>query len=131
MKRIWKILLIVAAVFALLAITCPGQGRHTTAVVNRISRSIHQETKKVTGGMDLENDEKAELKRLEDQLTGQFQDALEHSLKVRRYVLFSIAHLDGEESTTVSVGVLGLVFVNKKPIQTTFNFHHQGYRKVD
>lgn len=127
MKKIWKIVIIVVVVLVICIATCPGYQRHSDAIFNVMSKVLHEQAEKLAKdfGQDFETDEESKriFASLEQSAIDQIEPAIKQVLKVKNYVIFSIGRLENEEDgvTTISVGFLGMVFPNKKDLNTDSN----------
>ena len=132
MKRITKIIVAVVAVSALLAATCPGKQRHINAEVKLMSTEIHKQAERLTKDFDekigLDDEQREVMTHLEKSLISQIEDAVKQCFVLKNYVLFSIGKYENETdgAMTASVGILGMVFLNKKELKADYNFHSNG-----
>lgn len=108
MKRSTKIIVAVVAVLALLVITCPGKEKHQRVIKDQLKEVIRKELP--TEDIDTENPFVKVLSALGTTLLDNFIDK---NLKVKNYGLFSIGRA-GDPAETISIGVLGCVFLSTK-----------------
>ena len=108
MKRVTKIIIGVVAVSALLVITCPSKEKHKRVIRNQLTELVKSEIN--TEDIDTENPFVKVLSAVGVQLLDNF---IEKNLVVKNYGLFSVAKA-GEPAETISVGVLGMVFLSTK-----------------
>ena len=108
MKRVTKIIIGVIAVSALLVITCPSKEKHKRVIRNQLTELVKSEIN--TEDIDTENPFVKVLSAVGVQLLDNF---IEKNLVVKNYGLFSVAKA-GEPAETISVGVLGMVFLSTK-----------------
>ncbi len=106
---------------ALLVITCPSKERHKRAIRDQLTGLVKSELN--TEDIDTENPFVKVLSAAGVQLLDIF---IEKNLVVKNYGLFSVAKA-GEPSETISIGVLGMVFLSTKEKNIslgTTNFHY-------
>ena len=108
MKRSTKIIVAAVAVLALLVITCPGKEKHQRVIKDQLKEAIRKELP--TEDIDTENPFVKVLSALGTTLLDNFIDK---NLKVKNYGLFSIGRA-GDAAETISIGVLGCVFLSTK-----------------
>ena len=108
MKRVTKIIIGVVAVSALLVITCPSKEKHKRVIRNQLTELVKSEIN--TEDIDTENPFVKVLSAVGVQRLDNF---IEKNLVVKNYGLFSVAKA-GEPAETISVGVLGMVFLSTK-----------------
>ena len=108
MRRVTKIIIGVVAVSALLVITCPSKEKHKRVIRNQLTELVKSEIN--TEDIDTENPFVKVLSAVGVQLLDNF---IEKNLVVKNYGLFSVAKA-GEPAETISVGVLGMVFLSTK-----------------
>ena len=135
MKKIWKILIICAVALSVLAVTCPGRQRHVDAEVKFMKNMMHKQTKMLEksykeqhNNQEMPDKGKQLMAQLEKSLISQMKPAIENVLVVKNYVLFSVGQMKNETDgvTTMSVGILGMVFPNKKELKTDINYNTNG-----
>ncbi len=122
MKKFWKILIITVLTLGILAVTCPGRQRHLDGLVEFMSYSLHKQANEVTKSYEKQHNKsmpdqgKQALAGLQETLISQMRPAINSVLVVKNYVLFSVGHFVNETdgALRVSVGVLGMVFVQNK-----------------
>ena len=127
-------MIIVAVVLGVLAATCPGRQRHIDAEVKFMSKVMHKQVKMLEKAYKEQNNKempdkgKEVMTKLEESLISQMKPAVEKVLEVKNYVLFSVGQFVNETdgAMTASVGVLGMVFPNKKELKTDYNFNMNG-----
>ena len=133
MKKFWKILIICAVALGVMAVTCPGRQRHVDAGVKYMSKALHKQAKTLEktykeqhNNQEMPDIGKQLMTQLEESLISQMKPAVENVLIVKNYVLFSVGQMKNETDgvTTMSVGVLGMVFPNKKELKTDFNLNY-------
>lgn len=108
MKRVTKIVLAVIAVLALLVITCPSKEKHKRVIRDQLTTLVKNELP--TENIDTENPFVKAISAAGVQLLDSFIDK---SLEVKNYGLFSVAK-SGNPAETISIGVLGIVFLSPK-----------------
>ena len=108
MKRITKVIVAVVAVSALLVITCPSKEKHKRVIREQLTGLVKSELN--TENIDTENPFVKVLSAAGTQLLDIFIDK---NLVVKNYGLFSVAKA-GEPSETITIGVLGMVFLSPK-----------------
>ena len=133
MKKFWKILIICVAVLGVLAATCPGRQRHIDAEVKFMSKALHKQAKTIEktykeqhNNSEMPDKGKQLMTQLQESLISQMKPAVENVLVVKNYVLFSVGQFVNETDgvMTASVGVLGMVFPNKKVLKTDLNLNY-------
>lgn len=122
MKRITKAIVAVFAVSAILVGTCPGKEKHQSVIKDKLGEVIKKELP--TEEIDSDNPFAKVLTALGTQLLDGF---IENNLKVKNYGLFSLGKA-GNPSETISIGILGHVFItpNEKHISlgnTNFEYN--------
>ncbi|MBO7588105.1 MAG: DUF4359 domain-containing protein [Bacteroidaceae bacterium] len=122
MKRITKAIVAVLAVSAILVGTCPGKEKHQSVIKDKLGEVIKKELP--TEEIDSDNPFAKVLTALGTQLLDGF---IENNLKVKNYGLFSLGKA-GNPSETISIGILGHVFItpNEKHISlgnTNFEYN--------
>lgn len=122
MKRITKAIVAVLAVSAILVGTCPGKEKHQSVIKEKLGEVIKKELP--TEEIDSDNPFAKVLTALGTQLLDGF---IENNLKVKNYGLFSLGKA-GNPSETISIGILGHVFItpNEKHISlgnTNFEYN--------
>jgi len=134
MKKIWKILIIVAVALGVMAVTCPGRQRHVDAEVEFIRKTLHEQAERMVKDfgqiMETGDKEKQMMAGLEESLISQIEPAVKQVLVVKNYGIFSLGRYENETdgAMTASVGFLGMVFPNKKELKTDYNFNMNGSR---
>jgi len=108
MKRVTKIIVAVVAVSALLVITCPSKEKHKRVIRNQLTELVKSELP--TDVIDTENPIVKALSAAGVQLLDNF---IEKNLVVKNYGFFSVAKA-GDPAETISIGVLGIVFLSPK-----------------
>ena len=108
MKRVTKIIVAVVAVLALLVITCPGKEKHKRVIRDQLTELVKSEIS--TENIDTENTFVKVLSAVGVTLLDSFIDK---NLVVKNYGLFSVAKA-GDPAETISIGVLGMVFLTPK-----------------
>lgn len=108
MKRVTKIIVATVAALALLVITCPGKERHKTVIRGQLTQLVKNELP--TDKINTDNPFVKALSAAGVQLLDSFIDK---NLVVKNYGLFSIAKA-GDPAETISIGVLGMVFLSPK-----------------
>ena len=132
MKKIWKILIIVAVALGVMAVTCPGRQRHVDAEVNFMRKTLHEQAERMVKDfgqiMETGDKEKQMMAGLEESLISQIEPAVKQVLVVKNYGIFSLGRYENEidGAMTASVGFLGMVFPNKKDLKTDYNFNMNG-----
>ena len=125
-KKIRKIILIVAAVAAVvvLAVTCPDLQDHKESILNLAKTELSKQIDETVKANNLKDKDAERLSALLDFLLNAMDPALDKTLKVKRYVIFSIGHLESDEGERefASVGILGHVFVSKVDMHYNFDF---------
>ena len=125
MKKIWKILIVVAVVLVLgvFAATCPGKQRHTDAIVKMMCDRIHDQAVTAAKASNVDQEQQKFLDELEQQLVGQIKTLFPDMLVYKNCVFFSLTRLEDpkEGNLTTSVGFLGIISVRKKYMETSFN----------
>ena len=133
MKKFWKIVIIVAVALGVLAATCPGKQRHIDAGVKYMSKALHKQAKTLEkaykeqhNNKEMPDEGKQLMNQLQESLISQMKPAVEKVLVVKNYVLFSVGQFVNETDgvMTASVGVLGMVFPNKKVLKTDLNLNY-------
>ena len=108
MKRFTKIIVAVVVVLALLVITCPSKEKHQRVIRDHLKEAIQKELP--TEDIDTENPFVKVLSAIGTTLLDTF---IEKNLKVQSYGLFSIGRA-GNPAETISIGILGHVFLSPK-----------------
>ena len=108
MRRVTKIIVAVIAVLALLVITCPSKEKHKRVIRDQLTTLVKNELP--TENIDTENPFVKAISAAGVQLLDSFIDK---SLEVKNYGLFSVAK-SGNPAETISIGVLGIVFLSPK-----------------
>ena len=108
MKRVTKIIVAVVAVLALLVITCPSKEKHKRIIRNQLTELVKSELP--TENIDTENPFVKVLSAVGVTLLDNFIDK---NLVVKNYGFFSVAKA-GQPAETISIGVLGIVFLSPK-----------------
>ena len=108
MRRVTKIIVAVIAVLALLVITCPSKEKHKRVIRDQLTTLVKNELP--TENIDTENSFVKAISTAGVQLLDSFIDK---SLEVKNYGLFSVAK-SGNPAETISIGVLGIVFLSPK-----------------
>jgi len=108
MRRVTKIIVAVVAVLALLVITCPSKEKHKRVIRDQLTTLVKNELP--TENIDTENPFVKAISAAGVQLLDSFIDK---SLEVKNYGLFSVAKA-GQPAETISIGVLGIVFLSPK-----------------
>lgn len=108
MKRFTKIIVAVVVVLALLVITCPSKEKHQRVIRDQLKEAIQKELP--TEDIDTENPFVKVLSAIGTTLLDTF---IEKNLKVQSYGLFSIGRA-GNPAETISIGILGHVFLSPK-----------------
>ena len=133
MKKFWKIVIIVAVALGVLAATCPGKQRHVDAGVKYMSNALHKQAKTIEktykeqhNNKEMPDKGKQLMTQLQESLISQMKPAVENVLVVKNFVLFSVGQFVNEADgvMTASVGVLGMVFPNKKVLKTDLNLNY-------
>ena len=133
MKKFWKILIICAVALGVMAVTCPGKQRHVDAGVKYMSKALHKQAKTIEktykeqhNNKEMPDKGKQLMTQLQESLISQMKPAVEKVLVVKNYVLFSVGQFVNETDgvMTASVGVLGMVFPNKKELKTNLNLNY-------
>lgn len=133
MKKFWKILIICAVALGVMAVTCPGKQRHVDAGVKYMSKALHKQAKTIEktykeqhNNQEMPDEGKQLMTQLQESLISQMKPAVEKVLVVKNYVLFSVGQFVNETDgvLTASVGVLGMVFPNKKVLKTDLNLNY-------
>ena len=133
MKKFWKILIICAVALGVMAVTCPGKQRHVDAGVKYMSKALHKQAKTIEkiykeqhNNKEMPDKGKQLMTQLQESLISQMKPAVENVLVVKNYVLFSVGQFVNETDgvMTASVGVLGMVFPNKKVLKTDLNLNY-------
>ena len=133
MKKFWKILIICVATLGVMAVTCPGKQRHVDAGVKYMSKALHKQAKTIEktykeqhNNQEMPDEGKQLMTQLQESLISQMKPAIENIFVIKNYVLFSVGQLVNETdgATTMSVGVLGMVFPNKKELKTNLNLNY-------
>ena len=116
-----------------LAATCPGKQRHINAEVKFMSNALHKQAKTIEktykeqhNNQEMPDEGKQLMVKLQESLISQMKPAVENVLVVKNYVLFSVGQFVNETDgvMTASVGVLGMVFPNKKVLKTDLNLNY-------
>ena len=132
MKKFWKILIICVVAMGVMAVTCPGKQRHVDAGVKYMSQALHKQAKTLEkaykeqhNNKEMPDEGKQLMTQLQESLISQMKPAIENVLVVKNYVLFSVGQFENEIDgvMTASVGVLGMVFPNKKVLKTDLNLN--------
>lgn len=108
MKRVTKIVVAVVAVVALLVITCPSKERHKAVIRGQLTQLVKNELP--ADKINADNPFVQVLSAVGVQMLDNF---LDKSLEVKNYGLFSVAR-SGQPAETISIGVLGIVFLSTK-----------------
>jgi len=108
MRRVTKIIVAVVAVSALLVITCPSKEKHKRVIRNQLTELVKSELP--TDKINTENPIVKALSAAGVQLLDSFIDK---NLVVKNYGIFSVAKA-GDPAETISIGVLGIVFLSPK-----------------
>ena len=133
MKKFWKILIICAVALGVMAVTCPGKQRHVDAGVKYMSKALHKQAKTIEktykeqhNNQEMPGEGKQLMTQLQESLISQMKPAVEKVLVVKNYVLFSVGQFVNETDgvMTASVGVLGMIFPNKKVLKTDLNLNY-------
>lgn len=133
MKKFWKILIICAVALGVMAVTCPGKQRHVDAGVKYMSKALHKQAKTIEktykeqhNNKEMPDEGKQLMNQLQESLISQMKPAIEKVLVVKNYVLFSVGQFVNETDgvMTASVGVLGMIFPNKKVLKTDLNLNY-------
>ena len=133
MKKFWKIVIICVVALGVLATTCPGKQRHVDAGVKYMSNALHKQAKTIEktykeqhNNKEMPDKGKQLMTQLQESLISQMKPAVENVLVVKNYVLFSVGQFVNETDgvMTSSVGVLGMVFPNKKVLKTDLNLNY-------
>lgn len=133
MKKFWKILIICVMALGAMAVTCPGRQRHVDAGVKYMSKALHKQAKTIEktykeqhNNKEMPDEGKQLMTQLQESLISQMKPAVEKVLVVKNYVLFSVGQFVNETDgvMTASVGVLGMVFPNKKVLKTDLNLNY-------
>ena len=133
MKKFWKIVIICVVALSVLAVTCPGKQRHVDAGVKYMSKALHKQAKTIENNYkehhnnkEMPDKGKQLINQLQESLISQMKPAVENVLVVKNYVLFSVGQFENETDgvMTASVGVLGMVFPNKKVLKTDLNLNY-------
>ena len=133
MKKFWKIVIIGVVALGVLAATCPGKQRHIDAEVKFMSNALHKQAKTIEktykeqhNNSEMPDKGKQLMTQLQESLISQMKPAVENVLVVKNYVLFSVGQFVNETDgvMTASVGVLGMVFPNKKVLKTDLNLNY-------
>ena len=133
MKKFWKIVIICVVALGVLAATCPGKQRHIDAEVKFMSNALHKQAKTIEktykeqhNNSEMPDKGKQLMTQLQESLISQMKPAVENVLVVKNYVLFSVGQFVNETDgvMTASVGVLGMVFPNKKVLKTDLNLNY-------
>ena len=133
MKKFWKILIICVMALGAMAVTCPGRQRHVDAGVKYMSKALHKQAKTLEkaykeqhNNKEMPDEGKQLMTQLQESLISQMKPAVEKVLVVKNYVLFSVGQFVNETDgvMTASVGVLGMVFPNKKVLKTDLNLNY-------
>lgn len=133
MKKFWKILIICVVALGVMAVTCPGKQRHVDAGVKYMSKALHKQAKTIEkaykeqhNNKEMPDEGKQLMTQLQESLISQMKPAVEKVLVVKNYVLFSVGQFVNETDgvMTASVGVLGMVFPNKKVLKTDLNLNY-------
>ena len=133
MKKFWKILIICAVALGVMAVTCPGRQRHVDAGVKYMSKALHKQAKTLEktykeqhNNQEMPDEGKQLMTQLQESLISQMKPAIENVLVVKNYVLFSVGQFVNETDgvMTASVGVLGMLFPNKKVLKTDLNLNY-------
>ena len=133
MKKFWKILIICAVALGVMAVTCPGKQRHVDAGVKYMSKALHKQAKTIEktykeqhNNQEMPDEGKQLMTQLQESLISQMKPAVENVLVVKNYVLFSVGQFVNETDgvMTASVGVLGMIFPNKKVLKTDLNLNY-------
>lgn len=132
MKKFWKILIICVVALGVMAVTCPSKHRHVDAGVKYMSKALHKQAKTLEktykeqhNNQEMPDEGKQLMVKLQESLISQMKPAVENVLEVKNYVLFSVGQFVNETDgvMTASVGVLGMVFPNKKVLKTDLNLN--------
>ena len=132
MKKFWKIVIICVVALGVLVATCPGKQRHIDAEVKFMSNALHKQAKTIEktykeqhNNSEMPDKGKQLMTQLQESLISQMKPAVENVLVVKNYVLFSVGQMKNETDgvMTASVGVLGMVFPNKKVLKTDLNLN--------
>ena len=112
MRKVTKAIVAVLAVSVLLVGTCPGKEKHQSVIKDKFKEAIKEEIP--TDKIDTDNAFVKVLSALGSQLLDNF---IENNLVVKNYGLFSLGKA-GNPSETISIGILGHVFItpNEKNI---------------
>ena len=133
MKKFWKIVIICVVALGVLVATCPGKQRHIDAEVKFMSNALHKQAKTIEktykeqhNNQEMPDEGKQLMNQLQESLISQMKPAVENVLVVKNYVLFSVGQFVNETdgAMTASVGVLGMVFPNKKELKTNLNLNY-------
>lgn len=133
MKKFWKIVIICVVALGVMAVTCPGRQRHVDAGVKYMSNALHKQAKTIEktykeqhNNKEMPDKGKQLMTQLQESLISQMKPAVENVLVVKNYVLFSVGQFANETDgvMTASVGVLGMVFPNKKVLKTDLNLNY-------
>ena len=133
MKKFWKILIICVVALGVMAVMCPGKQRHVDAGVKYMSKALHKQAKTIEktykeqhNNKEMPDEGKQLMTQLQESLISQMKPAVENVLVVKNYVLFSVGQFVNETDgvLTSSVGVLGMVFPNKKVLKTNLNLNY-------
>ena len=133
MKKFWKIVIIGVVALGVLAATCPGKQRHIDAEVKYMSNALHKQAKTIEktykeqhNNSEMPDKGKQLMTQLQESLISQMKPAVENVLVVKNFVLFSVGQFVNETDgvMTASVGVLGMVFPNKKVLKTDLNLNY-------
>ena len=108
MRTITKVIVAVVAVSAVLVITCPSKERHKTVIREQLTQLVKSELP--TDNIDADNPFVKVLSAVGIQLLDNF---IENNLEVKNYGLFSVAKA-GNPAETISIGILGMVFLTPK-----------------
>ncbi|MBO7588092.1 MAG: DUF4359 domain-containing protein [Bacteroidaceae bacterium] len=132
MKKFWKILIIAAVVLGVLAATCPGRQRHIDAEVKFMRRTLHELAERMMKDFEqikeMGDKERQMMAGLEESLISQIEPAIKEVMVVKNYIFFSLGRYENETdgAMTASVGFLGMVFPNKKELNTYYNYNMNG-----
>ena len=129
MRKIWKILLIVAAAVGIMVVTCPSKQRHSDAIVKFMSKELHKQADNLVKEYEdrfngsIPDQGLQVLSELEESLIEQMEPAISKVLVVRNYGLFSIGCFENETdgTTRVTTGILGMIIPNRRILSTDYN----------
>ena len=98
-----------------------------------MSKALHKQAKTIEktykeqhNNQEMPDEGKQLMTQLQESLISQMKPAVEKVLVVKNYVLFSVGQFVNETDgvLTASVGVLGMVFPNKKVLKTDLNLNY-------